>query len=183
MKTLPIGNWQSAIGNDLVSVARAVKTKGLKGELVADLLTDFPDRFAEVTRLICVAQNGLRSEVELEDYSFQQQRIVLKLAGIDDIESAAALVGCEFAVPEAETVQLSAGEFYDWELEGCTVKTAEGKQVGFVQGVLRTGGTDALVIENQDKDYLVPLAETIVVSIDIEKRVILIDPPEGLLEL
>jgi ribosomal 30S subunit maturation factor RimM len=39
------------------------------------------------------------------------------------------------------------------------------------------------VIENQDKDYLVPLAETIVVNIDIEKRVILIDPPEGLLEL
>jgi len=54
------------IGNDaLVVVARAVRTRGLKGELVADLLTDFPERFAAISRLICVAKDGTRSTVEL----------------------------------------------------------------------------------------------------------------------
>lgn len=184
----PIGtdsNRKSENGNDpLVAVARAVKTKGLKGELVADLLTDFPERFADVSRLICVAPNGTRSEVELEGLSFQQHRVVLKLAGIEDIESATAFVGSEFAVPESERVQLPAGEFYDWELEGCAVDTIDGSRIGQVRGVLRTGGVDTLVIENQkDKDYLVPLAETIVVKVDIENKVISIDPPPGLLEL
>jgi 16S rRNA processing protein RimM len=177
-------NRQSAIGNELVAVARAVKTKGLKGELIADLLTDFPERFAAVSRLVCVTRNGSRTTVELESYAFQQQRIVLKLAGIDDIESAAEFVGCEFAVPESQRVQLPAGEFYDWELEGCAVETLGGQQIGHVTGVLKTGGVDTLVVENQKhKDYLVPFAETIVVSVDIENKLISIDPPAGLLEL
>jgi 16S rRNA processing protein RimM len=180
-----IANRQSEIGNDpLVAVARAVKTRGLKGELVADLLTDFPERFAAINRLICVAQDGSRSEVELEDYWFQQQRIVLKLDGIDDIAAAAPFVGCEFAVPESERVQLSAGEFYDWELQGCGVGTTDGRRIGHVREVMRTGGVDALVVEGEEgQEYLVPLVETIVVSIDIANKAISIDPPEGLLEL
>ena len=173
------------IGNDaLVVVARAVRTRGLKGELVADLLTDFPERFAAISRLICVAKDGTRSTVELEGYWFQQQRIVLKLAGIDSIETAAPFVGCEFAVPESERVQLSAGEFYDWELQGCAVETTDRRRIGHVREVMRTGGVDTLVVDGgESQEYLVPLAETIVVSIDIVNRAILIDPPEGLLEL
>ena len=57
--------------------------------------------------------------VELENYWFQNDRVVLKLAGYDDVETAKELVGFEFAVPEAERVQLPEDEFYDWELEGC----------------------------------------------------------------
>jgi 16S rRNA processing protein RimM len=184
---MPIGNdsnQQSEIGDDLVAVAVAVKTKGLKGELVADLLTDFPQRFADVSRLICVGQNGVRTEVELERYALQQNRIVLKFAGVDEVDSATGFVGCKFAVPESETVPLPPGEFYDWELEGCTAITVSGEQIGRVREVLRTGGVDTLVIEDQKKkDYLVPLAETIVVNVDLEKKLIAIDPPPGLLEL
>jgi 16S rRNA processing protein RimM len=180
-----LGNRKSEIGNDeLVAVARAVRTRGLKGELVADLLTDFPDRFAAISRLICVAPDGSRSAVELEGYWFQQQRIILKLAGVDDIEAASPFVGCEFAVPESERVQLPPGEFYDWELEGCAVETTDGRRIGHVRDVMRTGGVDTLVVEgDESREYLVPLAESIVVGLDIVNRAILIDPPEGLLEL
>jgi 16S rRNA processing protein RimM len=168
----------------LVTVARAVKTRGLKGELVAELLTDFPERFDSTSQLICVSPNGERKEVELESYWLHQDRVVLKLAGVDNIESAAPFVGCDFAVPESERVQLDEGEFYEWELQGCAVTTVDGRQLGRVKDILRTGGVDTLVIESDDRqDYLVPMAETIVVKVDLENRAISIDPPEGLLDL
>jgi 16S rRNA processing protein RimM len=169
----------------LVAVARAARTRGLKGEILADLLTDFPERFESISRLICVTAGGERKEVELESHWFHQDRVVLKLAGIDDIDSAATFVGCEFAVPESERVQLSEGQFYDWELQGCIVGTTSGQTVGQVKEVLRTGGgVDTLVIEDETHhEYLVPLAETIVLGVDVEGKSITIDPPEGLLEL
>jgi 16S rRNA processing protein RimM len=168
----------------LVTVARAVKTRGLKGELVAELLTDFPERFDSTSHLICVSPHGERNEVELESYWLQQDRVVLKLAGIDNIESAAPFVGCDFAVPESDRVQLEEGEFYDWELQGCATTTVTGQQLGRVKEILRTGGVDTLVIESDGRqDYLVPLVETIVVKVDLDKKAILIDPPEGLLDL
>jgi 16S rRNA processing protein RimM len=168
----------------LVVVARAVKTRGLKGELAADLLTDFPERFDDIARLICITPTGVRTEVELEEHWFHQQRVILKLKGVDDIEAAAAFVGCEFAVPEAERVQLSEGEFYDWELQGCEVATVDGRHLGHVREVMRGPGVDTLVIENDEhRDYLVPMVEPIVVNVDIVAKAISIDPPEGLLDL
>ena len=168
----------------LVAVARAVKTRGLKGEIVADLLTDFPERFEGISTLIAVAPDKQREIVEIENHWFQKRRIVLKLKGYDSIEAARALIGYELAVPEAERVPLAEGSFYQWELEGCRVETVEGQQVGHVQSVLRTGGVELLVIKDAAKhECLVPLAETIVIEIDIEQGRIVIDPPEGLLEL
>jgi 16S rRNA processing protein RimM len=168
----------------LIVVARAVKPRGLKGEIVSDLLTDFPERFADITRMICLDPQGHRIEIGLENYWFQNGRVVLKLAGIDSVDSAAELVGHAFAVPATERVKLPTGQFYDWELEGCAVATVNGRQLGQVKEILRTGGVDTLVIENgENEDYLVPLAEDIVVKIDIAGKSVLIDPPEGLLEL
>ena len=83
----------------VVIVARAVRTRGLKGEIVAELLTDFPDRFADLSHLIAIAPGGERSLVELENYWFHQARVILKFAGYDSIETAGSFVGSEFAVP------------------------------------------------------------------------------------
>ena len=167
----------------LVAVARAVRTRGLKGEIVADLLTDFPERFETVSRLIAVAPNGEREAVELEDHWFQKDRVVLKLAQCDSIEAASRFIGYEFAVPEADRVPLDESSFYQWELEGCRVETVAGEFVGSVSSILRTGGTEMLVIEGTEKEHLVPVAESIVVKIDVASKKIVIDPPEGLLEL
>lgn len=168
----------------LIVVARAVRARGLKGEIVADLLTDFPERFGAIKEFICLDPQGNHSVVALEDYWFHQGRIILKLAGVHDVDAAAEFSGCEFAIPESERVELPAGEFYDWELEGCVVKTIDGELLGQVREIMRTGGVDTLVIEGtKTDDYLVPLAEAIVVRVDTASKTIVIDPPEGLLEL
>ena len=168
----------------LITVARALRPRGLKGEIVAALLTDFPERFESISRLLAVAPNGERKPVALEHHWFQKERVVLKLAGYDSIESASTLVGYEFAVPEAERVQLAANHFYDWELEGCLVETVAGRLIGNVREVMKTGGVEVLVIqEDEEHEYLIPMAQSIVVNVDITRKWIQIDPPEGLLEL
>jgi 16S rRNA processing protein RimM len=170
-------------GSDLVLIARAVKTHGLKGEVVAELLTDFPERFEELDQVVLVAPDGQQQTRDIEKFRFQKDRVVLKLAGYDDVDAAKELVGYEFAVPEADRVQLEDDEFYDWELEGCTVKAGD-ESIGQVRSVLKTGGAEILVVSDANgNEKLVPLAAEIVVQIDPESKTIVIDPPEGLLDL
>src|ERR1700752_87239 len=174
--------------DDLIVIARAVRTHGLKGEIVAELLTDFPERFEDVDDLILVAPSvgqaaGERKPGQLEDFWFQKGRVVLKLAGYDDVDRAKELIGYDFAVPDSDRVPLEEDEFYDWGLEGCTVRVGD-KSIGQVRSVLRTGGAEILVIsDDAGKEQLVPLAAEIVVEIDKAGKTIVVDPPEGLLEL
>jgi 16S rRNA processing protein RimM len=174
----------SDIADELVAVARVVRTRGLRGEVVADLLTDFPDRFDGLDQLIRVTPSGQREAIKLEEHWLQGNRIVFKFAGFDNIEAAKALVGSELTVPESDRVKLSEDEYYDWELSGCRVETVAGEQVGHVLGVMHTGATDLLVIDGTDsgREYLIPLADEICVKIDMTSKLIRVDLPEGLLE-
>src|SRR5688500_15028338 len=170
-------------GSDLVLIARAVKTHGLKGQVVAELLTDFPERFEDLEEVVLVSPGGEQKTGSIEDFWFQKDRVVLKLAGYDDIDVAKELIGYEFAVPESDRVQLEEDEFYDWELEGCTVKVGD-ESIGQVRSVIKTGGAEILVISDEaGKERLVPLAAPIVVKIDPVAKTIVIDPPEGLFDL
>jgi 16S rRNA processing protein RimM len=175
----------AAAAEELVAVAKAVRTRGLRGEIVAELLTDFPERFEGLERLIAVGTDGSRTSLMLEEHWFQSGRVVLKFAGYDSIEESNALVGYEFAVPESERVELAEDEFYDWELEGCRVETIEGEEVGTVREVLHTGGVEVLAIDDTKtgREHLIPLADEICVEINVEQKLIRIDAPEGLLEM
>ncbi len=168
---------------DLIVVARAVRARGLKGEIVAELLTDFPERFEQVSTILAV-RAGEKKSLELEDYWFQNDRVVLKFAGYDDPESARLLTGFDFALPAAERIKLSENEYYDWELEGCSVVVKDGPTLGTVRGVLRTGGVELLDVGDETgQEHLIPMVESIVIKIDISRQEVLIDPPEGLLDL
>jgi 16S rRNA processing protein RimM len=177
-------SWPGEENRELIFVARTVRTRGLKGELVADLLTDFPERFEQVSQLTGIGPAGEHKELNLESYWFQNDRVVLKFSGFDSTEAAKTLVGYDLGLPEEERVQLSPGEFYDWELEGCSVETEHGSAIGKVREVMRTGGVELLVVEDQARrEHLIPMAQAIVVEIDLSNKRIVIDPPEGLLDL
>ena len=92
---------------DLVAVARVVKPRGLKGEVVADTLTDFPERFDGLEKVTAVMPDGERLDLKIEEHWFQHGRVVLKFAGRDSVESAEELRGCEICVTDAEAVELS----------------------------------------------------------------------------
>jgi len=167
---------------DLVAIAKLVKTRGLRGELVANILTDFPERFDDLQKVFIVKPNGEVSELVIEKFWFQKDRVIIKFVGFDSIEAAENLRDCEICVAEDEAFELEADEFYEWQLQDCAVETVDGEKLGRVKEVLRTGGTEIIVVKGAEKEYLIPFAETICVEVDIENKLIKVDAPEGLLE-
>jgi 16S rRNA processing protein RimM len=171
---------------ELVAVARVVKVRGLRGEVAAELLTDFPERFEWVEELIAVTPAGERRTLAVEGSRLHAGRVLLKFRGFDTPEAARELVGYELTVPESEAVELEEGEFFDWQIEGCRVETVEGRALGEVAKVLHYGAAPVLVVREgvdaEGREHLIPLAESICVEIDLERKFIRVDPPEGLLE-
>lgn len=167
---------------DLVAIAKITKTRGLRGELVANVLTDFRTRFEDLERVTALLPMGERLELKVENFWFQKDRIILKFEGYDSIGSGETLKNAEICIPESEAVELEEGEFFDWELVDCHVETVDGENVGKVREVMRTGGTEILVVAGEEKEFLIPFAESICVEVDLEKKLIKIDPPDGLLE-
>ena len=167
---------------ELVAVARVVRTRGLKGEVVAEILTDFPERFELLDVITAVRESGERLDLKIEKFWFQNGRVILKFDGLDTVESGETLRNVEICVPESEAVELEEGEYFDWELAGCKVETINGEVIGEVRELMRTGGTELLVVAGETKEYLIPFANAICVEVDIENKLIRVDPPEGLLE-
>ncbi|HEY9404368.1 MAG TPA: ribosome maturation factor RimM [Pyrinomonadaceae bacterium] len=168
---------------ELIAVARVVKVRGVRGEVAAHLLTDFPERFDGLEELVSIDAAGARRTLAVEKSWLHGGRVILKFAGYDSSEAAQALVGRELAVPETDAVELEEGEFYDWQLVDCRVETIDNRKVGSVAEVLHTGAAPVLVVREGERENLIPLAESICVEIDTEAKLIRVDPPEGLLDL
>ncbi|MEO8649106.1 MAG: ribosome maturation factor RimM [Acidobacteriota bacterium] len=168
--------------NDLVAIARIIRPRGLKGETIADLLTDFPERFDALESVSAVLPDGQHRNLVLEKHWFQNGRVVLKFEGIDSPESAETIRNAEICISESEVAELAEDEFFDWELAGCEVRSVDGEAIGTVKELMRTGGTEILVIEGTTKEYLIPFATSICIEVDVKKKLIVVDPPEGLLE-
>jgi 16S rRNA processing protein RimM len=172
------------VADDLIVIARVARTRGLRGEVIADLLTDFPGRFEHVAEVVAIAPDESRQSLQIEERWFHGDRIVLKFVGFDSIDEAKELAGHQLAVPASQRIDLPADQFYEWELAGCRVEGVDGKLIGSVREVMRTGGVEILVVMNDaGREFLIPMARDICVEIDVERKLIRIDPPLGLLEL
>jgi 16S rRNA processing protein RimM len=86
--------------DDLVAIAKIARPRGLKGEVFADILTDFPERFEGLEDVIAVSQNCEQLNLKIEDFWFQNGRLVLKFDGYDSVETAESLRDSEICIPE-----------------------------------------------------------------------------------
>lgn len=175
---------QNELRPDDVVIARVAKARGIRGEVACDIETDFPDRFQNLDEIALVMPGGKRIELRVEDCWFHQDRVVLKFAGYDDMTSARTLVGGRLVIDTAEARQLDNDSYYEYDLLDSEVVTVRGDKVGRVTQLVRTGGTDVLVVVSESgREHLIPFAGEICSEIDLETKLITIDPPEGLLEL
>ncbi len=162
--------------------------QGRRGEVLADLHTDFPERFEERRELSGLAANGERRDLLLEEHWFHKGGIVLKFAGVDSISDAEQLAGWEIQIPREQRAELEAGAAYVSELVGCEVwiqAEPDEKLLGTVADVDLSGGTAPLLVvrDAEGQDYLVPYAEEFLQSANFEQRRIAMKLPEGLLEV
>jgi 16S rRNA processing protein RimM len=168
-----------------VLVARVVRPQGRHGEVLADLLTDFPERFAERKRLFLQGPKSAPRPVELEKHWLHQRRVVLKFVGIDSIDDAETLRGLEVCIPRAERAPLEDGAVYISDLIGCLLVDSRTQgEVGKIAGVDReASATPMLVIETPPGEVLVPFAKAFAPRIDLAAKRIEMQLPEGLLDL
>lgn len=157
---------------------------------MAELHTDFPERFQERRQLSGLAANGTRRELELEEHWFHKGGVVLKFAGIESISDAEQLAGLELQVPFEQRTELEAGAAYVSDVVGCEVciKNADGQQMlGTVSEVQFGAGEAPLLVVRAkvgaEREILVPYAQEFLKSVDFQQRRIEMELPEGLLTL
>ncbi len=160
-----------------------VKAQGRHGEVAADILTDFPERFAERRQVFALEESGARRPLRLQDFWPHKERMVLKFAGVDSITDAEALIGCEIQIPREQRAALEAGSAYVGDLSGCTVITG-GKAIGTVADVqFGAGEAPLLVVREGAREFLIPLAQAYLRRIDTAQKLIEMELPAGMLEL
>jgi 16S rRNA processing protein RimM len=180
-----------------VWLARIRRSQGRKGEVFADILTDFPEKFAERKRLWLIADpdsprgqaNQTPREIELQAHWLHKGGIVLHFAQSSSISEAETLAGLIVAIPLEQRAPLGDDEVYIADLIGCTlidVAGAEPVAVGQIEDVDRTAGPVALLVVNRpgsDDEILIPFAKSYVRRIDLAAKRVEMALPAGLLEL
>ena len=167
---------------DFVTVARVLRSQGRRGEVAAELLTDFPERFAQRRILFALDATG-RRELHLEAHWLHKGGVVLKFRGVDSIEQAQALAGCELQIPHPERAPLPRDAAYVGDLIGCAVFD-RGQQVGVIVGVeFGAGEAPLLLVKAEAGEHLIPFAAEYVESVDVERRRVALRLPPGMLEV
>jgi len=170
-----------------ISLARVIKPQGNKGEVVVELSTDFPEKFAERKRILALQKDGRQYELEIEEFWPHKGRMVLKFQGVDSINAAETLSGCELQVPQTERVQLEAGKYFVSDLVGCEVFVTSGnasKSIGKITDVeFNTGDAPLLTVMEGKREHLIPFADEFIVNIATDAKHIEMKLPDGLLEI
>jgi len=173
-----------------VTVARVVRPHGRRGEVAAEILTDYPERLANLQSVELWDGRSAPRRAEVRRCWLSQSRggqAIFHFQGSDSISDAEKLVGCEVQIPFAERAKLPTGSFYVSDLAGCDVFDTGGEALGRVRDVQFTGeglaGTPILVVDSPRGELLIPLAQEICVRIDVAARRIEVALPEGLREL
>jgi 16S rRNA processing protein RimM len=180
-----------------VWLARIRRTQGRKGEVFADILTDFPEKFAERKRLWLLptarpanaqeADVPAPREVELAAHWLHKGGVVLHFVGVGSISDAEKLAGLVVAIPVAERAGLGEDEVYIGDLIGCVLVDVAGAEpvvVGAIEDVDTSAGPAPLLVVREARgEVLVPFAQTYLRRMDVEGRRVEMALPEGLVEL
>ncbi|WP_406231537.1 ribosome maturation factor RimM [Nocardia sp. NBC_01009] len=168
-------------------VGRVAKSHGVRGELVVEVRTDEPEaRFAPGTTL----RGRLARSKEVRDFTVESARehsgrLLVHVAGVADRTAADALRGTLFFVDSADLPPSEdPDEYYDHELEGLTVQLTDGTVVGKVTEVLHSAAGELLSVRAAEdgREILIPFVNAIVPTVSLADGLVVIDPPEGLLD-
>jgi 16S rRNA processing protein RimM len=170
-------------GHSYKVIARITRPRGNRGEVLVELHTDFPDRFDLLKQVRLEFPDGRRESYEIEDCWDHQGRRVLKFHGVDSISAAEGLAGAWIEVAPEQVMPLPPGTYWDSDLVGCTVRTGDGRNLGVVREIWRIAGNDQLVVAGSRGEWLVPVVAAFCKEVSIVRKEIVVDLPEGLLDL
>lgn len=154
-------------GPNFLVIGRILGAVGTQGDLRARVLTDFPERFTQLST-IHVGDNLKPYRIQL--VKLEEGTVLLKLSSIDTASAATALRNADLHVPIEEAVHLPADQFYWHQIIGLEVWTESGRSLGAVSDVLRTGSNDVYIVGRGARELLIPAIEDVVRDIDLSGR-------------
>ena len=166
-----------------VTIARIVKVRGLRGEVAAEVVTDFPERFASTqgVRVLC---SPSESWEQIESHRFHNGRVLLKFLNRNSPEQAEELVGGQVQIPEQGRSALPEGSYYESDLIGLRV-VQDDELMGDVVDLFRTGreGENLVVKGSSGQEFMIPLVREFVRQVDVDKKLIRVSLPSGLVDV
>ena len=170
--------------DDLLLVGRVARAHGNRGQVIVNPDTDFPDERFVVGQTLQVEQQGRSIERRMTSVRFHQGRPVIALEGVESMDDAELLAGAELKIPATAVGPLADGTFYHHDLIGSEVRDTSGRRIGTVDHIDGPMERSLLAVHaNGGGEVLIPLVADICVKIDADGKTIVIDPPDGLIEL
>jgi 16S rRNA processing protein RimM len=155
-----------------LEVGQIVNTFGIRGEVKVNPFTDDIKRFDELKN-IYVRTKGESTSYQIENVKYHKNMVLLKLKGIDSIESAEKLRNAFLEIDREDAVPLEEGTYYIADLIGLEVYTDEGKLLGKVDDIYNTGGKDIYVVKDElGKQILLPGIEEVIKEVILDDKII-----------
>jgi 16S rRNA processing protein RimM len=173
----------SAEWDAMAVVGRIARAHGIRGQVIVNPETDFAAQRFQPGAELFVERGGRVEALTVTSARFHRERPVIGIAGVDTMNDAETLAGQELRVPIDRLVSLPADTFYRHDLIGCRVETADGRSVGVVRDVEGTLTGSRLVVDGARGEVLIPLVAAICTKVDPTAKRIVIDPPDGLIEV
>jgi 16S rRNA processing protein RimM len=167
----------------LLVVGRIGRAHGVRGDVLVEVRTDEPDeRFAPGS--VLVTDPGEAGPLTVADLRWHSGKLVIRFAGVDDRTGAEQLRGIRLVVDTADLPPTEdPDEFHDHELVGLKAETLDGGKLGPVVDVLHTPAGDLLVLKHGGRESLIPFIREMVPTVDLAAGRLVVNPPEGLLDL
>lgn len=165
---------QTDAGGDLIVVGQLRGAYGIRGWLHVGSFTDPASNLLDYRPWLVRHAGGWR-EVAVRAVRAHGKGFVAQLEGCDDREAAAALAGCEIAVPRAELPAADEDEYYWRDLEGLQVQGGQGEALGTVVQMMPTGANDVMVVRDHERERLIPFIRQVVSAVDLKAGVIHVD--------
>lgn len=163
-------------------IGKIIEPHGLKGEVKIYSFAGQPENFQHYKKLVLLtASGGLTPPYAAEKCRVKGKTAIVKLTSVNDRSSAEAITGMGVLILKEDLPQPGNDEFYLYQMEGLLVLTEDGRKLGTVTNIFSNGAQDLLVVQDNNKEYLIPILDAIIVYRDAEK--IVIAPPPGLLEI
>ena len=161
-------------------VGNIVNTQGIKGEVRVMPTVDDVARFKLLDHIF-VDRKGNIKEYEVENVRFHKQFVLLKLKGVDDMNTAETLKGTVVKITEDMAVPCEEDEYYIKDLYDMKVVTVDGEELGVISDVIFTGATDVYAVKNTSgNEILIPAIKDCIISVDVENNLMTVKLLEGL---
>ncbi len=164
-----------------LEVGKVGKAHGIRGQFKLHSSSGQPENFSDYDEIILQAKDGSLQRIVLVAVRIQGRFAVASSKTIVDRTQAEALTGSKVWVAESQLADLPDDEFYWHDIIGAQVVSSSGEEIGILDTIFATAGSDMLVVKSGREEVLIPAQPEYIVEVETDK--VVVDLPPGMLEL